>query len=153
VGSYTARAISAFSYETRVVLIETNVRTVYLQHFFPEEQAVSDTEILELIEVTLPKNNFRTWYYALMDYGAYLKKTHGNANKRSRHYAKQSRFKGSNRELRGKIIKILADKPMSKPALRRCLSDHDSIHITAVLKSLQGESLIVEKKERYQLPT
>jgi len=42
-----------------------------------------------------------------MDYGVMLKKTHPELNKRSSHYRKQSPFKGSNRQIRGKVLKIL----------------------------------------------
>jgi A/G-specific adenine glycosylase len=153
VGSYTARAVATFAYGSRVVLIETNVRTVYLHHFFPEKHSVRDSEVVELIEKTLPKNNFRTWYYALMDYGAYLKKVSGNANIRSKHYIKQSRFKGSNRELRGKVIRFLAGGLMTKQMLSKELRVHDIAHVSAVLDSLKKEGLVVENKEGYQLPT
>ena len=45
-----------------------------------------------------------------MDYGNHLKKSLKNINSASRHYAKQSKFKGSKREIRGFIIKLLTQK-------------------------------------------
>jgi A/G-specific adenine glycosylase len=42
-----------------------------------------------------------------MDYGVMLKKSHPDLNKRSAHYRKQAPFKGSNREIRGNLLKIL----------------------------------------------
>jgi len=92
VGTYTAGAIMAFAYNEAVPIIETNIRTVYLCHFFKDATDVTDTELLRYIEMTLDRESSREWYWALMDYGAYLKRTHGNPNSKSRHYSKQSRF-------------------------------------------------------------
>ena len=63
-----------------------------------------------LLRKTIDTKNPRKWYYALMDYGVMLKKTHPDLNKRSKHYRKQSQFKGSSRQLRGKILEILLKK-------------------------------------------
>ena len=52
----------------------------------------------------------REWFYALMDYGVMLKKTIGNLNRKSRHYARQSAFAGSDRQLRGRILQLLLDR-------------------------------------------
>ncbi|OHA21246.1 MAG: hypothetical protein A2849_00410 [Candidatus Taylorbacteria bacterium RIFCSPHIGHO2_01_FULL_51_15] len=51
------------------------------------------------------RQQIREWYHALMDYGAMLKKTVGNPNVRARAYLRQSKFKGSKRELRGAILR------------------------------------------------
>lgn len=110
IGSYTAKAVSAFAYQTPVVLIETNVRTIFLYYFFHDQIDVHDKEIFPLIEKTLLKNNSRDWYYALMDYGSILKKKVGNSNKKSKHYTKQSKFQGSDRQVRGMILKFLLGK-------------------------------------------
>jgi A/G-specific adenine glycosylase len=55
----------------------------------------------------LDQVNPREWYWALMDYGAYLGRTIPNPNKRSRHYTKQGGFEGSDRQIRGEIIRTL----------------------------------------------
>lgn len=107
IGPATAGDILAFAWNKPVIVIETNIRTVFLHHFFPKQNNVSDQEILPLLKKTLDKKNPRRWYWALMDYGAFLKKTESNPSRRSRHYTRQSPFKGSNRELRSKILKYL----------------------------------------------
>lgn len=48
--------------------------------------------------------NPRQWYYALMDYGVMLKKEYKNPARRSKHYTVQSKFEGSDRQIRGKIL-------------------------------------------------
>jgi A/G-specific adenine glycosylase len=122
IGPYTAGAIMAFAYDQSTVMIETNIRRAYIHHFFKNstpnpssckeegDRTVHDREILEFIKQTLPENNFREWYWALMDYGAHLGKTIPNPNKKSRHYAVQKKFKGSDREIRGKVLEILLEE-------------------------------------------
>jgi len=105
IGSTTAGDTLAFAFNKPEIVIETNIRTVFIHCFFKDKKSVHDKEILPLIEKTLDKKNPREWYFALMDYGASLKKTYSNPSRRSKHYAKQSPFKGSNRELRSKILK------------------------------------------------
>jgi A/G-specific adenine glycosylase len=45
-----------------------------------------------------------------MDYGAMLKKKGANPNQKSAHYSKQPPFAGSNRQVRGAIIRHLVDR-------------------------------------------
>ena len=72
---------------------------------------IKDVEILPLVEITLDHSNPREWYYALMDYGAMLKQKYENPNRRSAHYQKQSPFQGSNRQIRGMVLKLLVREP------------------------------------------
>jgi A/G-specific adenine glycosylase len=127
IGPNTAASICAFAYNMPVVFIETNIRTVFLKHFFPYEQQVHDRDILELVKKTRDTKNPRVWYWALMDYGSYLKRTQGNLNRtQSRHYAKQSKFHGSERQLRGMVLKeILQTKKTSRACIAKKFS-HDS---------------------------
>ncbi len=107
IGPNTAASICAFVFNQPVVFIETNIRSVYIHHFFADVKKVSDSEILKLVEETYDRKNPREWYWALMDYGAVLKKQGENPNKKSKQYVVQKKFKDSNRELRGNILKIL----------------------------------------------
>jgi A/G-specific adenine glycosylase len=88
------------------VFIETNIRAVFLHFFLPESQAVDDRELLPLVAATLDEDRPREWYYALFDYGAQLKKS-SNPGVRSKQYHRQAPFEGSNRELRGRILRLL----------------------------------------------
>jgi A/G-specific adenine glycosylase len=107
IGPYTSSAVSTFAFNEPNVFIETNIRSVYLIFYFPGQEGVQDRDILPHIARTLDLDNPRAWYYALMDYGAELKKKVANPNRLSRHYAKQSKFEGSLREARGAIIRYL----------------------------------------------
>ena len=107
IGHNTASSIAAFAFNKPVVFIETNIRRVYIYFFFPKRKNIDDNEIFPIVEQTLDKDNPKKWYYALMDYGVMLKKQHPELHKRSKHYKKQAPFKGSNRQIRGKILKLL----------------------------------------------
>ena len=107
IGHNTASSILAFAFDKPSIFIETNIRRVYIYFFFPRKKQINDKNILPVVERTVDRDNPREWYYALMDYGVMLKKTHPELNKRSSHYRKQSPFKGSNRQIRGKVLKIL----------------------------------------------
>ena len=110
IGHYTARAIATFAYNQKHVFVETNIRTVYFNHFFKKREAVHDKEVLEMVKKTLPENNFREWYWALMDYGSFLKKQGKGKNTQSRHYTKQSKFEGSDRQIRSAVVRYLTQK-------------------------------------------
>lgn len=172
IGPYTAGAISAFAYNQPVVFIETNIRTVFLHHFFSKQENVADRDIKPLIEKTLPWNNPRAcpseaiseinwkerrreWYWALMDYGAHLKKTIGNPNQRSKSYTKQSKFAGSNRQLRSELLKyILKHQPVSLETLRiqfqPLVDKHKRMKsIETNLTQLEKEGMIQKSGEQY----
>ena len=108
VGHYTARAVSAFAFNTPEIFVETNIRTVFFHHV-PSKRKRSDKQLLPLVERALKESGLepREFYTALMDYGAHLKKKGITLNKHSSHYVKQSKFEGSARQLRGAILREL----------------------------------------------
>lgn len=149
IGPYTARAICAFAFDTPHSFIETNIRTVYIHHFFNKSRKkVTDATLLEYIEKTLPKKKTREWYAALMDYGSYLKKAYPNPSRKSAHHTKQSSFKGSERELRGKILRSLLAKSNDAEALRKSIKD---TRTQTVLPKMVKEGLITQKGKRYEI--
>lgn len=151
VGPYTAGAVMAFAYNKPVTMIETNLRTVYLHHFFNTKTSVADADLLEIIAATVDQREPRNWYWALMDYGSYLKRTHGNNTTQSRTYIKQSVFKGSDRQIRGAIIRALANKPLTVTELQQIVVTTPS-RLKEQLKKLEHESLIEVARTRYHLP-
>ena len=107
IGPATAGGIMAFARNKPCVYLETNVRAVFIHHFFPDGQAVSDKQLIPLIEATCPQDDPRGWYYALLDYGNFLKATMPNPSRRSKHYSKQSAFEGSRRQKRSWLVRYL----------------------------------------------
>jgi len=149
IGEYTASAIAAFAYNKPVLLIETNIRTVYIHFFLSGKKMVHDSEIKALLEQTVDNGQIREWYYALMDYGAMLKKIHRDLNTRSVHYSRQSRFEGSTRQVRGRIISLLLENgPAGKQKIRNSveLSDHN---LDEILDKLRHDGLIAKNGSLY----
>lgn len=126
IGPATAQGIRSFAFDLPGVYLETNVRTVFLHHFFPEVPAVPDRELVPLVRAACPwgggededeaagfavpedaGDTPRSWYYALLDYGAQLKKEVPNPSRRSRSYTRQSKFEGSRRQKRALIVRLL----------------------------------------------
>jgi A/G-specific adenine glycosylase len=141
IGPYTAGAVMAFAYDARHPVIETNIRRVYLHHFFPGERSVPDVAILKLVERDLRKvPSPRQWYAALMDYGTHLAATVPNPNRRARAYSRQSRFSGSTRQLRGAVLRLLVEHGAMAPArLTRLTAD---ARTPAVLARLVDEGMV-----------
>ncbi len=147
IGHYTAGAVLAFAYNTPVPIIETNIRSVYIHHFYNDDTDVSDVEISALVARTLDSQCIREWYYALMDYGVYIKKTFGNPNSKSKHYTKQSSFAGSDRQIRGAILRILSTDELSRTEFHKKLP-FDILRIDAQLEKLEGEGMILKQKKK-----
>jgi A/G-specific adenine glycosylase len=115
IGAATAGALAAFAFNQPAVFIETNIRRVFLHCFFPGQSEVRDREILPLVDQTLDRKQPRPWYYALMDYGAMLKRAAPNPNRRSAHHQRQAPFADSDRQIRGLILKALVRSPALSP--------------------------------------
>ncbi|MBR3182469.1 MAG: adenine glycosylase [Eggerthellaceae bacterium] len=127
IGPATAAGVIAFAYNRPSVYIETNVRSVFLHELFPDAQDVSDKQLAPYVADTCPDEGARSWYYALLDYGAHLKTQVGNPSRRSSHYARQSAFEGSRREKRSFILKCVLAAPdgISCAEVRRLLDAHE----------------------------
>ncbi|MEK7086613.1 MAG: A/G-specific adenine glycosylase [Patescibacteria group bacterium] len=142
VGPYTARAVAAFAYNQDVIVIETNIRTVIIHHFFPHKKKVSDAEIEKVLTQVLPKGRAREWYSALMDYGAHLKRSGISHNAKSKGYAKQSKFAGSLREARGAILREYTKGVTSHTHLINLFGPLRKVQMKAALKALLKEGLV-----------
>lgn len=151
IGPYTAGAVLAFAFNHAEPIIETNIRTVYLHHFFKHKADISETELLMKIAKTLDTNNPREWYYALMDYGTHLKRTIGNNAHNAKSYKKQSKFKGSDREIRGAVVRRLAQKTATLSQLEKL--GFDKTRLRQQLGKLEAEGLIQKQRNGYALAT
>jgi A/G-specific adenine glycosylase len=142
VGVNTAGAIMAYSFNQPVVFIETNIRTVYFYHFFDGQHDVSDAQLKELVTITLDAEHPRQWYWALMDYGSFLKRSGAGMNSKSQHYKKQAPLKGSVREIRGQILKILTDQAVTLQELAWHVEVDE--RFTPALEGLKKDGLVDE---------
>lgn len=142
IGPYTAGAIQAFANNEPEVFIETNIRRIFIHHFFQDTENISDNDIFPFIEETLETSNPREWYWALMDYGSTFAKKISNPNKKSKHYTRQSKFEGSDRQVRGKVLEILLNmKKISQDDLLKVLNK-DKARLKNILQDLESEGFI-----------
>lgn len=152
IGNATACAICAFAFNQPTVFLETNIRTVFIHHFFHGRNGIRDAHILPFVVQTLDRSNPRTWYYGLMDYGAAVKKRYGNPNAKSAHYQRQGRFEGSNRQIRGAILQALVREERIS---ERALLGNARFTAQAVrrnLEQLHEEGIIAKKGDYFFIP-
>ena len=106
IGPYTARAVVAFACNKEVPVIDTNIRRIFI-HEFKLDEKISLKEMEDIAKICIPKGKSCIWHNALMDYGALIltaKKT------KIKSLSQQSKFVGSDRYLRGQVIKLLIEK-------------------------------------------
>lgn len=149
IGPATARSITAFAWDKPTIFIETNIRSVFLHEFFKDVPDVHDKDLMPLIEKTVDQLHPREWYYALMDYGVHLKKTYKNPSRKSKHHTKQSKFEGSDRQIRGRILEqLLALGTCTREELSElCICEPERLE--HIVQELINEKLIQETKKFY----
>jgi A/G-specific adenine glycosylase len=151
VGPYMAGAIACFAYNYPSVFIETNIRSTVIHFFFPGRTDVRDSEIVPILQDALVRDNPRIWYYALMDYGAALKKITANPNRRSAHYARQSPFNGSFRQARGKILRTLVTEGVLNAGEIGIKAGVKREELYRALEALKKESMVAEHGGIYSI--
>jgi len=143
IGHNTASSIITFAFNKSTAFIETNIRRVYIYFFFPNKSKIDDKEILPIVKKSVDNVNPREWYYALMDYGVMLKKAHPELNKKSTHYRKQAPFKGSTRQIRGKILELLIQQgKMEIKNIQSAFDSNEQKEIKNTLNQLEKEGFI-----------
>jgi len=151
IGPATASSICAFAFNLPVVFIETNIRRVFIHSFFPDKESVTDKEILPLVERALDRDEPRVWYWALMDLGTELKKQMPNPNRKSAAYTKQAPFEGSDRRIRGMILKLLIEKSPSREKAILDSVQEEPARVRRILAALEKEGFIRKSRTRYRL--
>jgi A/G-specific adenine glycosylase len=151
IGPYTAGAIACFGYNYPAVFIETNIRAAVLHFFFQGQEKVKDSDLFPVVEAVLDRRNPREWYWALMDYGAALKRLTVNPNRKSAHYAKQSAFEGSFRQLRGIVVKALVFQGPSTVKDLTCRTGIEKEKVHKVVETLKKDLMVAEREGVYRI--
>jgi A/G-specific adenine glycosylase len=149
VGPNTTGAIMAYAFNQPDVFIETNIRSVFFEHFFSDQSQVNDKELYKKVEETLDREHPREWYWALMDYGSYLKKNGAGRLMQSSHYKKQKPLDGSIREMRGRIIKVLGTASRTEKELK--IEAKADERFSPALRALISEQLVKQRHGVYSL--
>jgi len=103
IGDYTCRSIPVFADNLDVAAVDTNIRRIIIHEFaLPEETSKRSIQIAA--EQLLPPGRSRDWHNALMDYGSLFLTSRATG---IRSLTKQSKFRGSKRWYRGRLLKEL----------------------------------------------
>jgi len=146
IGRYTSQAVLIFSTNADLVTVDTNIRRILIREF-DLHPTVSDADLWTLAQHCLPPGRSREWHNALMDYGA----LHLTARKTGiKPKTQQSRFEGSDRQIRAQILRCLLQKSLSLSELE------NTLHLTQdrlqpILEKMMREHLIVQKGTIYRL--
>lgn len=159
IGPSTSAGVRIFAFRQPDMYLETNVRAVFIHELFPGRESVADKELVSLVEATCPQDaRVRAWYYALLDYGAYLKKTMPNPTRRSRHYTRQSKFEGSHRQKRAYLLRRVIDDALSTEDLARDLAQSERAsgrqepsveEVRAILDELEREGFVMRRGDAW----
>lgn len=162
IGPATAAGICAFAFNQHAVYLETNVRSVLLHHLFVGEEDVSDRELRHFVDILCPDTadmlsrdirSPRMWYYALLDYGVWLKQHVPNPSRRSRTYKKQTKFEGSHRQKRAALVRMLLERAsyergVSAEELSHDLSIEELQHKREAVSEAYVEHILSELMEQ-----
>ena len=161
IGPATAAGIRAFAFDEPGVYLETNVRAVFLDRFFPDEDKVTDARIRPLVEAACPREGVRTWYYALLDVGANLKRTQENPTRKAAAYTRQSAFEGSRRQKRAWIVREvmgLGSAPLELLSANLNAVEQqagragvDEAELQSILNDLEREGFLVKNGNLWKL--
>ena len=153
IGQATAAAVLVYAHNRPLVFIETNVRRVFIHCFFREMERVTDAEIQPLVAATLDRERPRDWYYALMDLGTHIAGKIQNPNRKSTQYRKQSRFEGSDRQIRGLVVRLLAPgASLSRATILDLCGGPSEERLVVILAALEEEGLVKLRDGIYSIP-
>ncbi len=151
IGRPTAAAIMAYAFNVPELFIETNIRTVFIHLFFKDRETVSDKEIEQLLEIFLDRKNPRQFYNALMDLGVEIKRLTTNPSRKSARHRPQSQFEGSNRQLRGAILRLLLRESTLDAATAAAALEEPRPRVKTCLEQLADEGFLTKSKSAYSL--
>ena len=154
VGAYTKNAILSFAYGDNVLAVDTNLQRVIIRYF-----GIDNTKdfVRKYSNLLLEDINSEDINQAFMDFGSSIC-TSSNAKcdicpleKNCKKYFLNSKnsikkFKGSNRELRGKIIRLLLEEnQISVKEIEKKIGEEESKIINAIT-GLKNDGLLKTRK-------
>lgn len=154
VGPYTKNAILSFAYGDSVLAIDTNLERIITRYF-----GVDDAKdyLKRYSQSLLKKVNSKDLNQAFMDFGSMVCTSLNPScdicpleNECSKYFSKikksYQKFEGSNREIRGKVLKLLLNEDqISKEELTNKLGEEEE-KLNKALHGLQKDNLLIIKK-------
>lgn len=144
IGEYTARAVLCFAFNNQLAVVDTNVKRVILTQFQISNikyQIPNAQKMQKIADRLLPQGKAAEWNQALMDYSAMVLSSQKVPTQ------KQSKFIGSNRYYRGKIIKLLLEKKKVElkklgMLLKKDFQKTEEAWLHGIIDGLIGDGLI-----------
>jgi A/G-specific adenine glycosylase len=152
IGPTTAAAVLDYAFRIPAPFIETNVRAVFLHHFFADADDVPDSALAPLVRATWDADDPRGWGYALMDYAVQLKRTLPNPSRRSRHHTRQSPFEGSRRQKRARLLRAVLGEPGAPAETYAEVAGIDVAQASELLEELAREGFVVAEGGVWSVP-
>lgn len=169
-GEYTASAVACFAFGLQTAVVETNVRRV-LGRLVGEGASSSPGDMRRFAADMLPTDRAQEWNQALMDLGAtvctsrspqcpncpvqpYCNTAHalctGKMSLGERSQRRVSRFKGSTRYYRGRVLQRLRDLPVGESltlgelgqAVKPAFASEDRLWFRRLIKLLEDDQLV-----------
>jgi A/G-specific adenine glycosylase len=171
VGPYTARAVLAFAFEADAAVVDTNIARVLARH---HGRTLKAREAQTLADAWVPSGEAWLWNQALMDLGATVCRPRplcevcpvaftcawrgggaGDGDDPSVGSAgvsvSQPRFEGSDRQARGRLMKVLASRAVSIIDVAEVMGRDEQV-ATRLLGALLDEGLVTRDGSRVRLP-
>ncbi len=166
IGKYTAHAVMCFAFNKQVSVVDINVKKVIIVEFMRKQhieqqgiilhdapqqnEKLDDALAWEIAEKLLPVGLAYEWNQALMDYSSSMLK------KEKIHIPKQSKFVGSRRYYRGKILKLLLAQKSTQvlsiyTQLKDDYSENNQEIFDSIIAELEKEKFIVKKKKKISI--
>jgi A/G-specific adenine glycosylase len=169
VGEYTANAIASFAFGQRVAVLDTNVGRVLARALTNRSLAASEARAVA--KELLPRSGVASHNQALLDLGAqFCKSTPLCAScpvRRSCTWRReggddpapnsagvsrpQSKFEGSDRQVRGRVLALLREGPASRAKLQRSLADVTVNRREFIVDGLIGDGLVERTSRGWEL--
>ncbi|MFP4195569.1 MAG: Fe-S cluster assembly protein HesB [Candidatus Woesearchaeota archaeon] len=141
IGPYTARSILIFADNKDIATVDTNIRRLLIAEFGIAEDT-SDRDLFELAQRLLPTGRSRDWHNALMDYGAMVLTSRKSGIKPK---STQSKFKGSRRQYRAKLLhRIVENGELSLAEAREEYGDSPA-PVSEILGELESDGLVKQE--------
>jgi A/G-specific adenine glycosylase len=169
VGEYTANAVASFAFDVPVPILDTNVGRVLARA--AANISLTKASAQRLAAELLPSSGVREFNQALLDIGAQFCRSTpvcddcpiseacawrvsggpDPAPKSAAVSRPQAPFRGSDREIRGRVLAHLEKAPRSLAAMRDDLSDLDPERVTQACKTLESDGLVELVEGSWQL--
>jgi len=170
VGDYTSAAVASFAYGEPVAVLDTNVGRVLSRAL--TNRRLRPREARSLANDLLPRQNAAAFNQSMLDLGAQFCRATPRCAECpvAAHCAwqldggpdpaplsaavsrRQAPFEGSNRQLRGQILRALLEGPCSRRKLFTVLSDVKGARGDEVLAGLVQDGLVTRRSQVFSLP-